>query len=154
MTLSSVAILTLYLDWFIIFRTLKSPSNVNNKEITDLPREVSLPTPLHLSNEHNGKTMSPWLWAKINNLEILCKPSCCTRGQRPCFMTSKMVHHMQNKKTSPQTCHLFWSWAGSGIPSLDWSKYTPTKAPSPQQSEFVWTWSSRDDGQKQWIQIE
>ena len=53
--LSSFAILTLYLDWFMIFRTLKSPSNVNNKEITDLPREVSLPTPLHLSNKHNGK---------------------------------------------------------------------------------------------------
>lgn len=62
--------------------------------------------------------MSPWLWAKINNLEILCKPSCCTRGQRPGFMTSKMVHHMQNNKTSPQACHLFWSWAGFGISPL------------------------------------
>lgn len=55
--LSTSAALTLYSDWLIIFRTLKSPSNVNEKEITDLPREGPLLTPLHLSNMHNGKTM-------------------------------------------------------------------------------------------------
>lgn len=55
--LSSSAARTLYRYWVIIFRTLKSPFNVNKKEITDLPHEVPLPTSLHLSNVHNGKTM-------------------------------------------------------------------------------------------------
>ena len=39
-------------------------------------------------------------------------------------MTSEMVNHMQNNKTSPQACRLFWCWAGFGIPSLDLSKCT------------------------------
>lgn len=55
--LSTSPALTLCLDWFIIFRTLKSPFNVNKKEITDLPPEVPLPTSLHLSKMYNGKTM-------------------------------------------------------------------------------------------------
>ena len=55
--LSNSVAWTLYRYWVIIFRTLKSPFNVNKKEITDLPHEVPRPTSLHLSNVHNGKMM-------------------------------------------------------------------------------------------------